>query len=107
MENLHFLSKISNLLISEIDTKELADGIKQLLQQIVPVKRLQIFVFDNVTNTMRDSSNNWSVIPDESEIYKIYENLKDEDFVINSKVNRYVLEIKIFFTKAFNCPIPT
>ena len=51
MENLHFLSKISNLLISEIDTKELADGIKQLLQQIVPVKRLQIFVFDNVTNT--------------------------------------------------------
>lgn len=85
MENLHFLSKISNLLISEIDTKELADGIKQLLQQIVPVKRLQIFVFDNVTNTMRDSSNNWSVIPDESEIYKIYENLKDEDFVINSK----------------------
>ena len=85
MENLHFLSKISNLLISEIDTKELADGIKQLLQQIVPVKRLQIYVFDNVTNTMRDSSNNWSVIPDESEIYKIYENLKDEDFVINSK----------------------
>lgn len=85
MENLHFLSKISNLLISEIDTKELADGIKQLLQQIVPVKRLQIFVFDNVTNTMRDSSNNWSVIPDESEIYKVYENLKDEDFVINSK----------------------
>lgn len=85
MENLHFLSKISNLLISEIDTKELADGIKQLLQQIVPVKRLQIYVFDNVTNTMRDSSNNWSVIPDESKIYKIYENLKDEDFVINSK----------------------
>lgn len=85
MENLHFLSKISNLLISEIDTKELADGIKQLLQQIVPVKRLQIFVFDNVTNTMRDSSDNWSVIPDESEIYKVYENIKNEDFVINSK----------------------
>ena len=75
MENLHFLSKISNLLISEIDTKELADGIKQLLQQIVPVKRLQIYVFDNVTNTMRDSSNNWSVIPGESEIYKIYEKI--------------------------------
>lgn len=85
MENLHFLSKISNLLISEIDTKELADGIKQLLQQIVPVKKLQIFVFDNVTNTMRDSSDNWSVIPDESEIYKVYENIKNEDFVINSK----------------------
>lgn len=34
MENLHFLSKISNLLISEIDTKELADGINSFCSRL-------------------------------------------------------------------------
>lgn len=85
MENLNFLSKISNLLISEIGTKELEEGIKQVLQEIVPVKTLGIYVFDDVTNTMRNSTDDWNMIPDESEIYKIYDVIKNEDFVINSK----------------------
>jgi len=85
MNNLHFLSKISDLLSREIDTCELADGIKSLLQELVSVKTLSVYIFDNVTNTIRDCANNWGVIPDDSEVYQAYKNIQGEDFVINSK----------------------
>lgn len=85
VNNLHFLSKISDLLTREIDPQELRDGIKLHLQESVSLKALSIYIFDEVTNTIRDCADNWSVIPDESEVYKAYENLKGEDFVINSK----------------------
>lgn len=85
VNNLHFLSKISDLLTREIDPQELRDGIKLHLQESVSLKTLSIYIFDEVTNTIRDCADNWSVIPDESEVYKAYENLKGEDFVINSK----------------------
>ena len=87
MENnhLHFLSEVSNLLIKEIDTKELIDGIKNLLKDIVSIKNISIYVFDNITNTLRDCALSWSVIQDDSELYPAFKNIKGEDFIINSK----------------------
>ena len=87
MENkeLHFLTKISNILVKEVDTAELALELKTVLETYVKINNLKVFVFDNVTSTMRDCADSWKVIEDDSEIYSAFENIKEHDFVINSK----------------------
>lgn len=87
MENkeLHFLTKISDILVKEVDTAELASELKTVLESYVKINNLKVFVFDNVTSTMRDCADSWNVIEDTSEIYSAFENIKEHDFVINSK----------------------
>lgn len=87
MENkeLHFLTKISDILVKEVDTAELALELKTVLETYVKINNLKVFVFDNVTSTMRDCADSWKVIEDDSEIYSAFENIKGHDFVINSK----------------------
>ena len=87
MENkeLHFLTKISDILVKEVDTAELALELKTVLETYVEINNLKVFVFDNVTSTMRDCADSWKVIEDDSEIYSAFENIKEHDFVINSK----------------------
>lgn len=84
-DKLQFLSHVSDLLTQEIDTTELINGLKVLLSVFAEVKKLNIFVFDNVTNTMRNCADSWSIVEDSSDIYKLYESIKNQDFVINSK----------------------
>ena len=90
MENkeLHFLTKISEVLVKEVDTAELALELKTVLETYVKINNLKVFVFDNVTSTMRDCADSWKVIEDDSEIYSAFENIKEHDFVINSKAYR-------------------
>ena len=87
MENkeLHFLTKISDILVKEVDTAELALELKTVLETYVKINNLKVFVFDNVTSTMRNCADSWNVIEDDSEIYSAFENIKEHDFVINSK----------------------
>lgn len=87
MENkeLHFLTKISEVLVKEVDTAELALELKTVLETYVKINNLKVFVFDDVTSTMRDCAESWKVIEDDSEIYSAFENIKEHDFVINSK----------------------
>ena len=87
MENkeLHFLTKISDILVKEVDTAELALELKTVLETYVKINNLKVYVFDNVTSTMRDCADSWNVIEDTSEIYSAFENIKEHDFVINSK----------------------
>ena len=87
MENkeLHFLTKISEVLVKEVDTAELALELKTVLETYVKINNLKVFVFDDVTSTMRDCADSWKVIEDDSEIYSAFENIKEHDFVINSK----------------------
>lgn len=87
MENkeLHFLTKISEVLVKEVDTAELALELKTVLETYVKINNLKVFVFDDVTSTMRDCADCWKVIEDDSEIYSAFENIKEHDFVINSK----------------------
>ena len=82
---LQFLSKISDVLTREVDTSELAQELKLLLGDFISLKNLNIYVFDNVTNTMRDCINSWSIIEDDKELYRIYNDINGFDFVINSK----------------------
>ena len=87
MENkeLHFLTKISDILVKEVDTAELALELKTVLETYVKINNLKVFVFDDVTSTMRDCADSWKVIEDDSEIYSAFEKIKEHDFVINSK----------------------
>ena len=87
MENkeLHFLAKISDVLTKEVDTAELVSELQVVLSSFVKINKLKLYVFDNVTSSLRDCADRWNVIEDTSEIYSAFENIKEHDFVINSK----------------------
>lgn len=84
-KNLQFLVKVSNILVEQVDTTDFINRVKNLLCEYVQVKNLYTYIFDNVTNTIRNCADNWNMIPDNSEIYKVYNDIKGEDFIINSK----------------------
>ena len=84
-DKLHFLAKVADVLTHEVDTSELTEELKTLLKDFAGIKELNIYVYDSVTNTMRDCVNSWSIVEDDSSIYKYFENIKGQDFVINSK----------------------
>ncbi len=88
MENkqLHFLAKISDILIKDVDTAELSGDLKEALKNYTALKDIKLYVYDITSNTLRNCIQNWSVIDDNEEvIYKAYEEIQEHDFVINSK----------------------
>lgn len=88
MENkqLHFLAKISDMLIKDVDTAELSGDLKEALKNYTALKDINLYVYDITSNTLRNCIQNWSVIDDsEQEIYTAYEEIQEHDFVINSK----------------------
>ena len=85
-DKLQFLSKVADILTKEVDTSTLSEELKTLLiNNIINLKELNIYVYDSITNTMRDCINSWSIVEDGSDVYKYFINIKDNDFVINSK----------------------
>ena len=106
MENkeLHFLSKISGLLAAEIDTTKLIAGLDAMLKEYISFESFAAYVYDSVTNTMRNCGGNWNIIEDSSEIYNIFESIKEHDFVINSKAYRLpaaIGEIKLMIKSLY------
>ena len=83
--NLQFLNKVADILIKDFDISQLSNELKNLLNNYVNIENLVFYVFDNVTNTMRDCVNSWCIVEDESDIYKCVEKIREYDFVINSK----------------------
>ena len=63
MENLYFLSKVSDILNKEIDVKDLSTKLKSLLDE--SVNGLNIYIFDNVTSTIRDCVDNWRILEED------------------------------------------
>lgn len=90
-KKLHFLAKTADILTRELDSFDLVKELKSLLQSYIELKDLNIFVFDPNTSTLRDYAQNWCIIDDvmqedaKSGIYKAYENIHGNDFVLNSK----------------------
>ena len=89
MENkqLKFLSNISDVLTREVDITELSENLKELLVQYINSKSIDIYVYDPESNTMRNCANNWDIVDEtiNSEIYRAFEDIDGNDFVINSK----------------------
>ena len=82
---IQFLSKISDILTSEVDTAGLAQQLKLSLKDFINPEKLNLYIFDNITNTMRDCINSWTIIEDNPDLYNIFNSIKGYDFVINSK----------------------
>ena len=82
---LQFLSKTADILTNEFDSTRLTEELKSLLKEIISFKSLDIYIYDSVTNTMRDYINSWSIVEDRDDIYKSFKSIKGQDFVINSK----------------------
>lgn len=94
MENLEFevLSDISELLIKNIATSELTNNLNDILKKIIDINNVSLYVYDNVTNTMRDCQNEWCIV-DDSELENSFKNIENNDFIINSRT--YKLPTKI------------
>lgn len=84
-KDFHFLAKISGILSEKTDTSGLQESLKKCLNEYIEFEKLSIYIFDDVTNTLRYCDECWSIIDDSSEIYDIYESIREHDFVINSK----------------------
>ena len=84
-DKLHFLSKVADILTKEVDISALNNELKIMLSEFGGFKELKIYVFDSVTNTMRDCINSWSIVEDNDDIYKSFDAIRGHDFVINSK----------------------
>ena len=82
---LHFLSKVSDILTKEVDVRELSEGLKFLLEEFAEIRTLKLYIYDNVTTTMRDCADNWNIVEESSDIYFVYKQIEGFDFVINSK----------------------
>ena len=82
---LQFLSKISDILTKDVDLKELSDSLNFQLNDFADAKGLKIYIFDGITSTIRDCVDNWRILDEDSDIYSIFESIKGNDFVINSK----------------------
>ena len=90
-KNLHFLAKTADILTRELDSYELVKELKQLLIEYIDLKDLNIFVFDPNSSTLRNYAQNWCIIDDimqnevKEPIYKAYDEIHGNDFVINNK----------------------
>ena len=107
---LYFLAKTADILIKELDSYELVEELKNILKTYIELKNLQIFVFDPNTSTLRNYAQNWCVIDDVMKedvklpIYKAYEQIHGNDFVLNNKAYRLpqtISDIKIKIDSLF------
>ncbi len=92
-KQLLFLSKISEILAKELDTFELTQELKTSLSEYKALNSIRLYVYDSVTNTIRDCADSWSIVEDSSSIYQAFDNINGEDFILNGKA--YKLPQKI------------
>lgn len=89
--NLHFLASTADILIKELDSSTLVEELNLLLSRYVNLKKLCIYVFDPNTSTLRNYAEDWCIIDEvfdpqrKDNIYRAYEEIHGNDFVINNK----------------------
>ena len=81
---LQFLTKVSEILIKELAISDLSFELGRLLE-VYDITKLELYVYDPVTATLRNCADNWAIIDDNPQFYQIYEDVKSSDFAINGK----------------------
>ena len=90
-KNLQFLAKTADILIKELDSYDLVNELKALLEDYIELKSLNVYVFDPNTSTLRNYAQNWCIIDEVLQedvkfpIYNAYNDIHGNDFVINGK----------------------
>ena len=69
-KNLNFLSKVSDILTHELDVNELIKELKLVLSDLSELKDINMYVYDSITNTIRDCADAWSIIDDDINHYQ-------------------------------------
>lgn len=94
MNNYDFLYKImyeiTTVFESSNDANELILGLKQVFKNISPIKNLNIYTIDNLTNTLKDFAKPWENLIDNqetTEINSIFEELKNENKIYTKTDN--------------------
>ena len=93
-KNLHFLTKTAEILTKQLDSSELVQELRKDLISFFEIKDFNIYVYDPNTSTLRDYSKNWAVIDEilpvdnKESIYRAYESIHGNDFVIDNKAYR-------------------
>lgn len=91
---LQFLSRISDILIKELDSYDLVKELKEILNEYFEIQNLNIYVFDPNSSTLRNYAQNWCVIDEmlkvevKEPIYNAYNEIHGNNFVINGKAFR-------------------
>ncbi len=101
-----FLSRFSNILTREFNISDLDLNLKKEFSEFIKFEKLDLYVFDEVTNTLRNCGNNWSIINDNDEVYEAFENLKEYDFIINKKAYKIPNQIGDIAIKINSLIIP-
>ena len=110
--NLLFLVKIANILTKELDAYDLVKELNELLSEYIPLKHLNIYVYDPNTLTLRNYAQNWCIIDEtldstvKENIYNAYEQIHGNDFVINNKSFRLPQNISDISLKINNLFMP-
>ena len=90
-KKLHFLAKTADILVKELDSFDLVKELKEVLIDFTSIKDLNVYVYDPNTSTLRNYAQNWCVIDEvlkeevKEPIYKAYNDIHGNDFVINNK----------------------
>lgn len=87
--NLLFLWEVSRVLNNREQTAELVQSLEEIFKTFIDLNKLNIWIYDDNTDTLRDYSKNWDIISDKkrknelSAIYKSLSNLNTEGFLLN------------------------
>lgn len=87
MENkqIHILSKAADVLSKDVDLQTLSSMLHIVLNDYVNINKLNTYVYDSVTDTMRNCLQEWCIVNEGDSVYNAYQTVKDHDFVINQK----------------------
>ena len=107
---LKILTNITETIMPEKSVSKMIINIQNIFASSFNSNKLNIYIFDQESSTMRDCSNNWSIIDDTFDkdkiqfIYKAFEEIKQHDFIINEKAYKLpanISDINIKLTSLF------
>lgn len=92
LTGLYFLWEISKALNSNFNPQEMSNSITTVFQMFLNIEELNIYVYDENTDSMRDFSKNWCLIADKSKkdyFKQTYDNLSiycEQCFILNNEL---------------------
>ena len=108
-KELDFLSQVCIGLTQNTEPTAIIEALSDSFRSIVKLENLNIYIYDENTQTLRDYTKSWIVIDEIHEksyterLYKVIQNSKYDDFLINDNIinikdfwdiNKYISTLK-------------
>lgn len=91
-KELNFLSQVSIGLTQNSDPADIIEALSDSFRSIIKLENLNIYIYDENTQTLRDYTKSWIVIDEihdksyTDKLYKVVANSRYDDFLINDNV---------------------